>query len=53
MARKKNDPKQGSAAKRAEDDKKYDLDTPLWSRYYKELRKRMRFPRHYKKALNW
>ena len=28
-------------------------DTPLWSKYYQEVRKRIRFPRYYKRALNW
>ncbi|MFZ1330802.1 MAG: hypothetical protein WAR83_01355 [Flavobacteriales bacterium] len=31
----------------------YDLTTPLWHKYYKEMRKSIRFPRYYKKALNW
>jgi hypothetical protein len=31
----------------------YDLATPLWSRYYRAMRKRVRFPRYYKRALNW
>ena len=31
----------------------YDLETPLWSKYYQEVRKSIRFPRYYKKALNW
>lgn len=31
----------------------YDLETPLWSRYYQAMRKRIRFPRYYKKAVNW
>lgn len=31
----------------------YDLTTPLLDRYYREMRKRIRFPRYYKKALNW
>ncbi|MCB9184422.1 MAG: hypothetical protein H6591_10945 [Flavobacteriales bacterium] len=31
----------------------YDLSTPRWSRYYQAMRKRIRFPRYYKKALNW
>jgi hypothetical protein len=31
----------------------YDLQTPLWSKYYQEVRKSIRFPRYYKKALNW
>jgi hypothetical protein len=28
-------------------------DTPLWDKYYQEMRKRIRFPRYYKRALNW
>ena len=31
----------------------YDLSTPGWDRYYQEIRKRVRFPRYYKKLLNW
>lgn len=31
----------------------YDLSTPIWTRYYEAMRKRVRFPRYYKKALNW
>lgn len=31
----------------------YDLSTPIWNRYYEAMRKRIRFPRYYKKALNW
>ncbi len=31
----------------------YDLRTPIWSRYYQRIRKTIRFPRYYKKALNW
>lgn len=31
----------------------YDLETPLWSKYYQQVRKNIRFPRYYKKALNW
>lgn len=31
----------------------YDLRTPLWSKYYAAMRKRVRFPRYYKKAVNW
>lgn len=34
-------------------EREYDLTTPLWSKYYQEVRKRIRFPRYYKKALNW
>jgi len=31
----------------------YDLDTPLWSKYHREVRKNTRFPRYYKKSQNW
>ncbi len=31
----------------------YDLSTPLWSKYYQQVRKSIRFPRYYKRALNW
>jgi hypothetical protein len=31
----------------------YDLSTPMVDKYYREMRKRVRFPRYYKKALNW
>lgn len=31
----------------------YDLSTPLVDKYFREVRKRVRFPRYYKKALNW
>lgn len=31
----------------------YDLSTPLWAKYYKEVRKSIRFPRYYKRSLNW
>lgn len=31
----------------------YDFATPRWSEYYKQVRKSIRFPRYYKKALNW
>lgn len=31
----------------------YDLSTPALDKYYREMRKRVRFPRYYKKALNW
>lgn len=31
----------------------YDLSTPLLDRYYRQMRKHIRFPRYYKKALNW
>lgn len=31
----------------------YDLSTPLWHKYYEEVRKTIRFPRYYKYELNW
>ena len=31
----------------------YDLSTPLWDKYYREVRRSVRFPRYYKKVLNW
>jgi hypothetical protein len=31
----------------------YDLSTPMLDRYYREARKRVKFPRYYKRALNW
>jgi hypothetical protein len=31
----------------------YERTTPLWNKYYREVRKRIRFPRYYKRAVNW
>ncbi len=31
----------------------YDLSTPLIDKYLREVRRHVRFPRYYKKALNW
>ncbi len=31
----------------------YELDTPMWHKYYQQVRKTIRFPRYYKKDLNW
>lgn len=31
----------------------YDLETPRWQQFYKRVRKTIRFPRYYKKDLNW
>lgn len=31
----------------------YDLSTPLWAKYYQQVRKSIRFPRYYKRTLNW
>ena len=52
MARKKKAPKP-EQARPEEDSAIYDMRTPLWSRYYDRLRKSIRFPRYYKKAVNW
>lgn len=31
----------------------YDMDFPLWRRYYDRVRRTVRFPRYYKKEWNW
>jgi hypothetical protein len=31
----------------------YGSGTPIWNKYYQQVRKRVKFPRYYKKALNW
>jgi hypothetical protein len=31
----------------------YEMDFPLWRRYYQRVRKTVRFPRYYKKEWNW
>ncbi len=31
----------------------YDQETPLWNKYYAQVRRTIRFPRYYKKSLNW
>ncbi|MFT3885076.1 MAG: hypothetical protein QM724_06490 [Flavobacteriales bacterium] len=36
-----------------DNERMYDLSTPLWDRFYRAARKRIKFPRYYKKALNW
>ena len=46
--RNKRKPRTGNGTTEA-----YDLTTPLWNKYYREVRKRIRFPRYYKKQLNW
>jgi hypothetical protein len=52
MARTKKAPKL-EKERPEEDNAIYDMRTPLWSRYYERLRKSIRFPRYYKKAVNW
>jgi len=44
----KSEEKEGAVEKGS-----YDLTTPLWSKYYQQVRKSIRFPRYYKRALNW
>jgi hypothetical protein len=39
--------------KRSIVDALYDLSTPTLDKYYRAMRKQLRFPRYYKKALNW
>lgn len=31
----------------------YDVSTPMLDKFMRDARKRLRFPRYYKKALNW
>jgi hypothetical protein len=50
METKKKDEK---GAKLSIVDSLYDLSTPVLDRYYRTMRKRVKFPRYYKKALNW
>lgn len=38
---------------RTETQEVYDVSTPLLDQFIREARKRLRFPRYYKKALNW
>ncbi len=52
MARKKNETKE-EVAKGSEEHSVYASTTPIWDKYYQEMRKRVKFPRYYKKALNW
>jgi len=33
--------------------KEYDLSTPLLDKYLRDMRRHIRFPRYYKRALNW
>lgn len=34
-------------------EREYDMSTPLLDQFIREARKRLRFPRYYKKAMNW
>lgn len=31
----------------------YDFSTPLWHKYYEQVRRGVRFPRYYKTEENW
>lgn len=31
----------------------YEERTPLWEKYYQRVRRTIRFPRYYRKDLNW
>ena len=31
----------------------YDLSTPLWDRYQRQVRRSIKFPRYYRKQDNW
>lgn len=46
-------PRRTTTKQRGTEPKVYDLETPIWSKYYQKVRKTIRFPRYYKKALNW
>ncbi len=50
MARKKEEPRKKEAARQVDADQAYDLTTPLWNRYYEAVRKRVRFPRYFKRT---
>lgn len=51
MARKKNEATEDR--ERVDESSVYESTTPIWSKYYQQMRKRVKFPRYYKKALNW
>ena len=56
MARKTDRPRKDQHAPVADNEQHVEphaADTPLWDKYYQEMRKRIRFPRYYKRALNW
>ncbi|HRH37975.1 MAG TPA: hypothetical protein PK760_06505 [Flavobacteriales bacterium] len=45
--------KESEERDRVDESTVYESNTPIWSKYYREVRKRVKFPRYYKKALNW
>ncbi|MCB0763545.1 MAG: hypothetical protein R2815_09165 [Flavobacteriales bacterium] len=53
MEGKRNKKQKDRDVKEERTERVYDLSTPLWSRYYHKVRSSIRFPRYYKKALNW
>jgi hypothetical protein len=52
MAREMKQP-EPSAPKAAPEEYVYIMATPLWQKYYRQVRKTIKFPRYYKKELNW
>ncbi|MBL0128139.1 MAG: hypothetical protein IPP83_11930 [Flavobacteriales bacterium] len=52
-AKKKKVPQTGDDGAAKELNSVYDTATPQWNAYYRALRKRIRFPRYYKRAVNW
>ena len=52
MERKKADSKPGKPVA-STGSSAYDIETPLWHKYYERVRKTARFPRYYKRELNW
>jgi len=51
MARKKEFPKQ-EVPSESLSASVYEPNTPMWHRYYMAVRKRIKFPRYYKRALD-
>ena len=52
-AKKKEIPRTKEGGKATPEASVYEMATPRWNAYYRALRKRIRFPRYYKRALNW
>ncbi|MDQ3101158.1 MAG: hypothetical protein M3R08_07210 [Bacteroidota bacterium] len=53
MEPKKEDMKPKQPVRSAGRSGEYDVETPLWHKYYERVRKTARFPRYYKRELNW
>jgi hypothetical protein len=43
----------GKPSEQQERDNVYVHETPRWRSYYLKVRKTIRFPRYYKRSLNW